>query len=108
MKVSAENDERTIVLTGEQMRHVLSDFYCCVAKAVGYEETEDTIYDYTRILVAPDVQDAIIYAYRTKWPDAPMNAIIIRLAISGPKVRHSLHCGEVVIQKGFISMQNES
>lgn len=108
MNVSAEDDERSIVLEGEQMGHTLADFYRCVAKEVGYEETEDTLYDCTRILVASDVQDAIIQAYQTKWPDAPMDAIIIRLAISGPKVRDSLRCGEVVVQKGFISMRSGS
>lgn len=108
MNVSAEEDGRSIVLEREQMEHTLSDFYRCIAKEAGYEETEDTLYDCTRILVAPDVQDAIIQAYQTKWPDAPMAAIIIRLAVSGPKVRDSLRCGEVVIQKGFISMRNEN
>lgn len=34
-----------------------------------------------------------------------MDAIIIRLAISGPKVCGSLQCGQVVIQDGFISMK---
>lgn len=36
-----------------------------------------------------------------------MDAIIIRLAISSPKVRDNLRCGEVMIQKGFISMRND-
>lgn len=90
------------------MKHTLSDFYRCVADEAGHEETEDTMYNCTRILVAPDVQDAIIQAYQMKWPDVPMNTIIIRLAISGLKVCDNLHCGEVVIQKGFISMRNDS
>ena len=108
MKILVEDGERSIALTEEQMENTLSDFYRCVAEEAGHEETEDTMYDCTRILVAPDVQDAIIQAYQRKWPDAPMNAIIIRLAISGPKVCDNLHCGEVVIQKGFISMRNDS
>ena len=44
----------------KQMSHTLSEFYRCVAEEAGHEETEDTVYDCTKILVAPNVQDAII------------------------------------------------
>lgn len=107
MRLSENETGRSVVLTAKQMGHTLVDFYRCVAQEAGYEETEGTMYDCTKILVAPDVQDAIIQAYQEKWPDAPMDAIIIRLAMSGPKVRDNLRCGEVMLQKGFISMRND-
>lgn len=44
------------------MSHTLSEFYRCMAEEAGHEETEDTVYDCTKILVAPNVQDAIIQA----------------------------------------------
>lgn len=105
MKAFAEEGEKIITLAEKQMIHTLSEFYRCVSEEAGHEETEDTVYDCTKILVAPNVQDAIIQAYQERWPEAPMDAIIIRLAISGPKVCGSLHCGQVMIQDGFISMK---
>lgn len=107
MRLLENEDGRSVILTEKQMGHTLANFYRCVAKEAGHEETEETMYDCTKILVAPDVQDAIIQAYQEKWPDAPMDAIIIRLAMSGPKVRDNLRCGEVMIQKGFIFMRND-
>ena len=108
MRLFENEDGRSVILTEKQMGHTLADFYRCVAKEAGHEETEETMYDCTKILVAPDVQDAIIQAYQKKWPGAPMDAIVIRLAISGPKVRDNLRCGEVMIQKGFISIDRKS
>ena len=105
MRVSKEVGEKIITLEEKQMSHTLSEFYRCVAEEAGHEETEDTVYDCTKILVAPNVQDAIIQAYQERWPEVPIDAIIIRLAISGPKVCGSLHCGQVVILDGFISMK---
>lgn len=93
MRVPENEAGRSVILTEKQMGRTLADFYRCVAKEAGYEETEETMYDCTKILVATDVQDAIIQAYQEKWPDVPMDAIIIRLAMSGPKVCDNLCCG---------------
>lgn len=64
MRILENEDVRSVILTEKQMGHTLADFYRCVAKEAGHEETEETMYDCTKILVAPDVQDAIIQAYQ--------------------------------------------
>lgn len=69
----------------------------------GYTETEDTMYDCTKIFVAPNVQNAIIRYYETKFPEVSREQIITLLLISGPKVNANLKENEVVIQKGFVS-----
>lgn len=61
--------ERKILLTDEQKRQMLGDFYRSVARSAGYEEKEDTMYDCCRILVADNVQDAIIEAYQEANPN---------------------------------------
>ena len=101
------DEEKTVVLTEEQMERTLGDFYRCVAGLVGHEETEDTMYDCTKILVASNVRDAIIRAYQATCPNAPLDAILCILAMSGPKVSSSLGCGEVAVQTGFICMREE-
>lgn len=106
MNVVTEDIERTIVLSQEQMEHTLEDFYRCVAEEAGYKETEDTLYDCRKILVASDVQDAIIRAYQQKCPEASMNSILLRLLASGPKMCADLESGKVTIQSGFISSKS--
>ena len=101
------DEEKTVVLTEEQIERTLGDFYRCVAGLVGYEETEDTMYDCTKILVASNVRDAIIRAYQAICPNAPLDAILCTLTMSGPKVSSSLGCGEVAVQTGFICMRKE-
>ena len=100
---TSEKVEKIIVLSQEQMEQTLEDFYRCVAKEAGYTETEDTLYDCRRILVASDVQDAIICAYQKICPRAPLEAIIIRLAMCGPKKCEDLGSGEVALQSGFVN-----
>ena len=69
--------ERKILLTDEQKRQMLGDFYRSVARSAGYEEKEDTMYDCCRILVADNVQDAIIEAYQEANPNVGMSSIMI-------------------------------
>lgn len=101
MKNLPDAMEKTIILKRGQAEANLRDFYRNVAEMIGYEETEDTIYDCRRILVAPDVQDAIILAYEKSG--VMQENIMSWLAIAGPKVRRELPTGSVVIQTGFIS-----
>lgn len=104
MKVYDEKDEkeRSVFLTDEQAKQTLGDFYRSVAQSAGHEEKEDTLYDCCRILVSPNVQDAIIKAYQEAHPEVAMESIITLLAISGPKADAELGHNEVRIQSGFI------
>lgn len=92
--------ERRIFLSEEQMTKTLNDFYRTVAEMAGYPEKEDTLYDCTCILIALNVQEAIIRAYEAKG--APRQQIMARLLLSGPKASAALADNEVVLQKGFI------
>lgn len=74
---------------------------------LGYEENEKTLYDCTRILVAANVQDAIIASYKATCPKATTEQIIILLAISGPKVAEDLKENEAVLQEGFVFTEND-
>lgn len=103
----SEEVERIIVLSQEQTEKTLEDFYRCVAKEAGYPETEDTLYDCTKILVSSDVQDAIICAYQKIYPEAPLETIIMRLAISGPKKCADLGPREVALQLGFANNKHK-
>lgn len=95
--------DRCVMLSEEKMEQSLPCFYRAVAEAAGYTETEDTMYDCTKIFVAPNVQNAIIRYYETKFPEVSREQIITLLLISGPKVNANLKENEVVIQKGFVS-----
>lgn len=97
---------RRILLTNEQTRQTLGGFYRSVAQSAGYEEKEDTMYDCCRILVAANVQDAIIEAYQEAHLNAGMSNIMLLLAVSGPKVDKELAHNEVRIQPGFVGRKN--
>ena len=100
-----EQDEKRIFLSEEQMAQTLGKFYCTVSNVAGYQEEEDTMYDCRRILVAPNVQDAIISAYEARG--ASREEIMACLLMCGPKASEVLHQNEVVLQKGFICSKNE-
>lgn len=95
--------DRRMILSEEKMEQSLPCFYRAVADAAGYTETEDTLYDCTRILVASNVQNAIIRYYETTSPELSREQVITLLLLSGPKVDAGLKENEVVIQEGFIS-----
>jgi hypothetical protein len=103
-----EVKETRVLLTDEQKRQTLEDFYRSVAQSAGYEEKEDTMYDCCRILVAANVQDAIIEAYQEAHPNVEMSNIMMLLAISGPKVDRELAYNEVRIQTGFVGRKNRN
>ena len=102
--VSCDKDEKRIFLSAEQMAQTLSNFYSTVSKVAGYQEEEDTMYDCTRILIAPNVQDAIIRAYEARG--ASRQQIVTCLLLSGPKASEMLAENEVVLQDGFICSRN--
>ena len=101
-----DGTEKSIFLSEEQMTQTLCNFYRTAAEMLGYEENEKTMYDCTRILVAVNVQDAIIASYKAVCPKVTMEQIIIHLAISGPKVAEDLKENEVVLQEGFANVDN--
>ena len=96
--------ERKILLTDEQKRQMLGDFYRSVARSAGYEEKEDTMYDCCRILVADNVQDAIMEAYQEANPNVGMSSIMMLR----PKVDRGLAYNEVRIQPGFVGRKNRN
>lgn len=102
-----DGTEKSIFLSEEQMTQTLCNFYRTAAEMLGYEENEKTMYDCTRILVAVNVQDAIIASYKAVCPKVTMEQIIIHLAISGPKVAEDLKENEVVLQEGFVFTKND-
>lgn len=101
---SNKGDKR-IFLSEEQMTKTLNDFYRTVAEVAGYPEKEDTLYDCTCILIAPNVQESIIRAYEAKG--ASRQQIMTCLLLSGPKVSEMLADNEVVLQDGFFCSRNE-
>lgn len=103
MEMQKVDTDRRVVLSEEKMAQSLPCFYRAVAEAAGYTETEDTMYDCTKILVAPNVQNAMIRYYETTYPEASREQVITLLLLSGPKVDAELKENEVVFQKGFIS-----
>lgn len=102
MEMQKVDADRRMMLS-EEMEQSLPCFYRAVAETAGYTETENTMYDCTRILVASNVQNAIIRYYETTYPEASREQVITLLLLSGPKVDAELKENEVVIQKGFIS-----
>jgi len=102
-----DGTEKSIFLSEEQMTQTLCNFYRTAAEMLGYEENEKTMYDCTRILVAVNVQDAIIASYKAACPKVTTEQIIIHLAISGPKVAEDLKENEVVLQEGFVFTKND-
>ncbi len=103
MEMQKVDADRRVMLSEEEMEQSLPCFYRAVAEAAGYTETEDTMYDCTRILVASNVQDAIIRYYETTSPELSREQVITLLLLSGPKVDAELKDNEVVIQERFIS-----
>ena len=103
MEMQKVEADRHVMLSEEEMMQSLPRFYRAVAEAAGYTETEDTMYDCTRILVASNVQDAIIRYYETTSPELSREQVITLLLLSGPKVGAELKENEVVIQERFIS-----
>lgn len=99
--------QKSIFLSEEQMTQTLCNFYRTVAEMLGYEENEKTLYDCTRILVADNVQDAIIASYKAACSKVTTEQIITHLAIFGPKVAEDLKENEVVLQEGFVSTKND-
>ena len=106
METQKVDTDRCVVLSEEQMLQSLPCFYRAVAEAAGYTETEDTMYNCTRILIASNVQDAIIRYYGTAFPEATKEQILTLLLLAGPKVDSELKENEVVIQTGFIGTKN--
>lgn len=106
MDTHKKDTDRHVVLSEEQMAQTLDCFYQTVAETAGYTETEDTLYDCRRILIAPNVRDAIIRYYETAFMGATREQICILLVMSGPKVDSKLKENEVVIQSGFIGTKN--
>ena len=105
MEMQKVNADRRMMLSEEKMEQPLPCFYRAVAEAAGYKETENTMYDCTRILVASNVQDAIIKYYETASPRLSREQIITLLLLSAPKVGAELKENEVVIQTGIISQK---
>lgn len=97
---------RKLILTENQIRETLGKFYKNVANAAGYTETENTMYDCRKILIAPNIQDAIISTYQEAYPKASVQDILIHLLISGPKVCEGLGINEVIIQNGYITVKS--
>lgn len=95
--------DKKLVLTDCQVIGTLEQFYKNAANEAGYTETEDIMYDCRKILVAPNIQDAVIGAYQGLCPGVSVHDILIYLAISGPKVCEELGMNEVIIQNGFIT-----
>lgn len=89
-----------------QTRETLEKFYKNVTDEAGYTETEDTIYDCRKILVAPNIQNAIIGAYQELYPEVSVQDILIHLTVSGPKVCEGFGINEVIIQNGFITVKS--
>ena len=106
MDTHKKDTDRHVVLSEEQMAQTLDCFYQTVAETAGYMETEDTLYDCRRILIAPNVRDAIIRYYETAFMGATREQICTLLVMSGPKVDAKLKENEVVIQSGFIGTKN--
>lgn len=100
-----DGTEKRIFLSKEQISQTLYNFYRTAAEILGYEEDEKTMYDCRRILVAANVQDAIIASYKAAYPKVTEEQILIHLAISGPKVAEDLVENEVVLQDGFVSTE---
>lgn len=98
-----DGTEKSILLSEDQISQTLYNFYRTATEILGYEEDKKTMYDCRRILVAANVQDAIIASYKAVYPKVTEEQILIHLAISGPKVAEDLTENEVVIQEGFIS-----
>lgn len=94
--------DKHILLSEQQMQQSLGCFYREVAEMAGYKENEDTLYDCRKILIASNVQEAIIRYYETMQPEISREQVIILLAISGPKVDFALKENEIVLQPGFV------
>lgn len=114
MAKAKSKEEIVISLDQDKMKgKTLLPFYVYVAECMGYKDETVEIYDCRKILVAENVQDAIIEAYREKCPNEyaeyPMDVdqeIMKTLAICGPKMSEELLDNQVKVEDGFITFKD--
>lgn len=115
MVAKAKSKEEIVIsLDQDNMKgKTLLPFYVYVAECMGYKGEDVEIYDCRNIWVSKNIQDAIIDAYREKFPNEyakypfDFNCEIIKiLAISGPKMSEELLDNQVKVEAGFITFKD--
>ena len=64
----------------------LGDFYKTVADFIGVQYDEaNTSFDCRHINVSPELQEEWIAGFKKRYPEMPINKLLIGLALGGPK-----------------------
>lgn len=99
---------------GETVGKLLSDFYILVAEKIGFADDNTVMYDCRKINIAPNLQEILYAAYRSKhWdiyhrdPEDFDFQVTMLMANSGPKVDHKLKSNQAEVFDGYIGKRED-